>query len=217
MIIKNEKYLKLVQENWENKHNLKQYDYDMTALRLYVQPNIENILKVPVKEMALDIGYAYGTTSVFLKTLGWKQVIAIDKDDSYVNKEFLEKYGVEFQQGDIMEIDLPKCDLIVFTEVLEHLCGDIQKLFDKFYNSLNNEGYLVLSTPIKGLYIADQIANVSSYKDLIDLQQTSDHIIDAHYYHYTPMEVLELIHNSNLTIKSFQLISKWQYYLIQKL
>ena len=210
-------YQDLIQENWENKYNPEQLRYDNQAWDCFAQPNIENILKVPVKEVALDIGCAYGTTSVFLKTLGWKKVIAIDKDDSYVNKEFLEKYGVEFQQGDIFDLDLPKCDLIVFTEVLEHLCGDIQKLFDKFYNSLNNEGYLVLSTPIKGLYIADQIANVSSYKDLIDLQQTSDHIIDAHYYHYTPMEVLELIHNSNLTIKSFQLISKWQYYLIQKL
>ncbi len=196
-------YQDLIQENWENKHNPEQLRYDNQAWDCFAQPSIENILQVPVKEVALDIGCAYGTTSVFLKTLGWKKVIAIDKDDTYVNKEFLEKYGVEFQQGDIFDLDLPKCDLIVFTEVLEHLCGDIQKLFDKFYNALNNEGYIVLSTPVKGIYIADQIANVPSYKDLITIRQNSDNIIDDHYYHYTPVEVLELIHNSNLTIKSY--------------
>jgi len=89
--------------------------------------------------VALDIGSAYGTTSVFLKTLGWKTVIAIDKDDSYINKEFLDKYGVIFQHGDIMDLELPKCDLIVFTEILEHLCGNIPKLFKKFYHALNHE------------------------------------------------------------------------------
>lgn len=212
-------YQDLIQENYQIDHNDSQLKYDTDAWKYYTQPNIENILKVssefPNKGVALDIGSAYGTMSAFLSTLGWK-VITFDNTDKYISKNFIKKYGVEFRKEDILKANLPKCDLIVFTEVLEHLCGDIQSLFNKFYESLNDGGYLVLSTPHKDLYKFPQEANVLSYKDLTHFLEKDKEPIGAHYYHYLPEEIQELVSNAKLTIKDFKIITSWQYYIIQK-
>lgn len=209
-------YQEIIRESFELGQDPRQLAYDYVAWQNYTQPNIENIISVPVKETALDIGCAYGTTSVFLKKIGWNKVIGIDITDRYVNKKLFDKYQIEFKQSNIMTDSIPSVDLIVFTEILEHLCGDIQGIFNKLSDALNPDGYIVLSTPLKGVYCAEPIGkDLTSYMELMKFQGDINSPIDDHYYLYSPGEIEELCKNANLIIKK-QNIEKWLHYLLQK-
>jgi len=209
-------YQEIIKESFEIGQDQRQLTYDNVAWQSYTQPNIENIMLVPVKETALDIGCAYGTTSVFLKKLGWNKVMGIDITDRYVNKKLFDKYQIEFKQNNIMTDSIPSADLIVFTEVLEHLNGDIQQVFNKLADSLNPDGYIVLSTPLKGVYKGKPLGkDLTSYKELMKFQGDINSPIDDHYYLYSPGEIEGLCKNANLIIKK-QNIEKWLHYLLQK-
>ena len=208
-------YQEIIKESFEIGQDQRQLTYDTVAWQSYTQPNIENIMLVPVKETALDIGCAYGTTSVFLKKIGWN-VMGIDITDRYVNKKLFDKYQIEFKQNNIMTDSIPSADLIVFTEMLEHLCGDIQGIFNKLSDALNPDGYIVLSTPLKGVYGAEPIGkDLTSYKELMKFQGDINSPVDDHYYLYSPEEIEGLCKNANLVIKK-QNIEKWIHYLLQK-
>lgn len=210
-----EEYQEIIKESFEIGQDQRQLTYDNVAWQSYIQPNIENIMLVPVKETALDIGCAYGTTSVFLKKIGWN-VMGIDITDRYVNKKLFDKYQIGFKQSNIMTDSIPSADLIVFTEILEHLCGDIQGIFNKLSDALNPDGYIVLSTPLKGVYGVQPIGkDLTSYKELMKFQGDINSPVDDHYYLYSPGEIEELCKNANLIIKK-QNIEKWLHYLLQK-
>ena len=210
-----EEYQEIIKESFEIGQDQRQLTYDNVAWQSYTQPNIENIMLVPVKETALDIGCAYGTTSVFLKKIGWN-VMGIDITDRYVNKKLFDKYQIGFKQSNIMTDSIPSADLIVFTEILEHLCGDIQGIFNKLSDALNPDGYIVLSTPLKGVYGAEPIGkDLTSYMELMKFQGDINSPIDDHYYFYSPEEIEGLCKNANLIIKK-QNIEKWLHYLLQK-
>lgn len=210
-----EEYQEIIKESFEIGQDQRQLTYDNVAWQSYIQPNIENIMLVPVKETALDIGCAYGTTSVFLKKIGWN-VMGIDITDRYVNKKLFDKYQIGFKQSNIMTDSIPSADLIVFTEILEHLCGDIQGIFNKLSDALNPDGYIVLSTPLKGVYGVQPIGkDLTSYKELMKFQGDINSPVDDHYYLYSPEEIEELCKNANLVIKK-QNIEKWLHYLLQK-
>jgi len=153
----------------------------------------------------------------FLKKLGWNKVIGIDITDRYVNKKLFDKYQIEFKQSNIMTDSIPSVDLIVFTEILEHLCGDIQGIFNKLSDALNPDGYIVLSTPLKGVYGAEPIGkDLTSYMELMKFQGDINSPIDDHYYLYSPGEIEEVsVKTANLIIKK-QNIEKWLHYLLQK-
>ena len=208
-------YQEIIKESFEIGQDQRQLTYDNVAWQSYTQPNIENIMLVPVKETALDIGCAYGTTSVFLKKIGWN-VMGIDITDRYVNKKLFDKYQIEFKQSNVITDSIPSADLIVFTEILEHLYGDIQGVFNKLSNALNPDGYIVLSTPLKGVYGAEPIGkDLTSYKELMKFQGDINSPVDDHYYLYSPEEIEGLCKNANLVIKK-QNIEKWIHYLLQK-
>lgn len=210
-----EEYQEIIKESFEIGQDQRQLTYDNVAWQSYIQPNIENIMLVPVKETALDIGCAYGTTSVFLKKIGWN-VMGIDITDRYVNKKLFDKYQIGFKQSNIMTDSIPSADLIVFTEILEHLCGDIQGIFNKLSDALNPDGYIVLSTPLKGVYGVQPIGkDLTSYMELMKFQGDINSPVDDHYYLYSPEEIEELCKNANLIIKK-QNIEKWLHYLLQK-
>jgi len=51
-------YQEIIKESFEIGQDQRQLTYDNVAWQSYTQPNIENIMSVPVKETALDIGCA---------------------------------------------------------------------------------------------------------------------------------------------------------------
>lgn len=114
-------------------------------------PVIKNYLKPKMK--ILDIGCGAGTLDFYLANKGY-DVLGIDISgkaisDCKKSTEYLKLQNAKFQI-----VDFPnksprvKFDLVIFTEVIEHLKDDKLAL-RKISNLLNEDGILILSTPSK--------------------------------------------------------------------
>lgn len=99
----------------------------------------------------LDIGCGVGTLAFYLASKGFS-VTGIDVSSRAIQiaKIYLDKSGlkkVKFSEGDVQKVKLnTKYDLIVCTEVIEHLEND-DKMLETIFSLLNHNGKLLLSTP----------------------------------------------------------------------
>lgn len=114
-------------------------------------PQIEKYLDPKIKKI-LDIGCGAGTLCLYLADKGYK-ITGIDISEKAIGecKKSAEVLGLknktEFLSGDFQTKAIPqKFDLIIFTEVIEHLENDTLAL-KKIHGLLNPNGILILSTP----------------------------------------------------------------------
>lgn len=174
-----------------------QVRYDIEA-RICAYPALRLIRSIVPNGRALDLGCAYGTMSVWLKKLGW-DVLALDKDELFVNREFLEMFEVDFLGIDIRYAPnwVIRFNLIVFTEVLEHLPFNPTELFANLYANLNPGGILVLSTPDLGIGYHPGKLQTAHYSDL---PEKSDLPSNKHYYVYRMREIKELCEQAGFVL-----------------
>jgi 2-polyprenyl-3-methyl-5-hydroxy-6-metoxy-1,4-benzoquinol methylase len=146
-----------------------------------------------------DIGCAYGTLSLGAYTLGYK-VYAVDIVDEYVNAEALSFRGIPFIQHDIESgpvPDVPEADVVLFTEVLEHLNSNPIRAICNVRNMMKPGALLILSTPrfedsrhYRGRYQVG-LDPVERWTDIP--LKSSEEWIDAHTYLYTEVELRQLL------------------------
>lgn len=99
---------------------------------------------------AYDIGCGTGQLTFLFNRLGI-DCLGIDKSEFIINKNKI--YGNYYQVGDINNLDLPKRDLVMCIDILEHL--DYTEL-DKVLSDLKKLGNnFLFSVPIKGTPEAD--------------------------------------------------------------
>lgn len=107
----------------------------------------------PGKRFLLDAGSGFGQYTWFLSGLrsGWF-VDAVDvKEDQIADcSKFFEKTGrknVLFEKADLTSFVKPdRFDMILSVDVMEHIEED-EKVFKNFYDSLTQDGLLLISTP----------------------------------------------------------------------
>ena len=112
--------------------------------------------------------------------------------------------GIDYQELDLMEpppFSDQRFDLIIFTDVIEHLPRSPKKLLNEFNRILKPNGYLIVSTP-----------NVSNLKHRIEMifgrhfyfpiesWFNSDDFV-GHFREYTSKELRYIIENSNFEIR----------------
>ena len=105
------------------------------------------------KKMILDAGSGFGQYSYFLSGINkfWS-VRAVDVKEEQIAdcNAFFTKIGrtnVVFELGDLTIFNQPDTfNLILSVDVMEHILED-EKVFRNFYDSLTNEGMLLISTP----------------------------------------------------------------------
>ena len=108
---------------------------------------------LPKGSHALDIGIAHGWFSILLHELYGCKVkgIGLESDEKFTKN--YRKYDIEFSCCDITKGKLPYpddyFDLVVFTEVLEHLIclHPPYTLFDEINRVMKEQAYLIFSTP----------------------------------------------------------------------
>lgn len=177
-----------------------------------------NLGQTDVPLVCHDIGCAYGTLALGAYTLGYK-VHAVDCIDTYVNRPSLEQRGITVGIHNIEEkpLDAPLADVVIFTEVLEHLNTNPINALLNIRNGMHPGGKLLLSTPRRedarhgaGLYQADvketsntpMVEGLPVCLDWRDIPLESDREwIDAHMYVYTERELYHL-----LSLCGFQVI-----------
>jgi len=99
----------------------------------------------------LDIGCGAGTLSFYLANKG-HNVLGIDISSKAIKECNASKKALGLKNTDFQRVDFPdripngKFDVIIFTEVIEHLEDD-KKALQSIYKLLKPNGLMILSTP----------------------------------------------------------------------
>lgn len=195
-----------------------QASYDLTLKDNY-QWVFWNLKQTDAPLVCHDIGCAYGTLSLGAYTLGYK-TYAVDCIDKWVNRSSLEQRGIEVCIHDIEKAPLaaPKADVVIFTEVLEHLNTNPVNALLNIRERMNPGALLILSTPRResgkhavGVYQPGAINSPNTpvladlklgpFEDWRDIPLESNvPWIDAHTYVYKQREVIDLLDTCGFNI-----------------
>ena len=129
---------------------------DLLLLRAwYVKKSLKKISRqLPYNAIVLDAGSGFGQYTWRMSRMNpeWK-INAIDIDSEHVKdcSRFFEKTGLSdrviFSTGDLATLsDADAYNLILSVDVMEHIEDDT-RVFRNFFNSLKNNGFLLISTP----------------------------------------------------------------------
>lgn len=164
-------------------------------------PLYEEIFKaLPEAKKTIDLGGAYGIMALACKLRG-DDVTLMDMTAKFTNLEMLKKQGIGFVKHDLeKDKDIgQKADLVIFTEVLEHLNSNPLPTIQKIYRALNPGGYLICSTPAKELWdkttsmnnkgVAGLWNDLNSWRDIPEYKGKWK---DQHTYHYDQFELVSL-------------------------
>lgn len=149
-----------------------------------------------------DIGTAYGTLLVYAaKRYPEAKLVAVDPCN-YMAKEIIEKYKVRKITADIERdtIDFSqRYDLIVFTEVLEHLNFYPDSTLKKLYALLSDDGYLIITTPdaVEWGRVTDHYPSLQAIPAYTGQTTTW---FDGHIWQYTHSEAVSVMETAGLQI-----------------
>ena len=156
----------------------------------------------------LDLGCGFGTLLAYATTIYGANGICFDIHDyfgAYGINSFNKKYNLIHFQGDIERGPLPGSkpfNVIIMTEVMEHLNFQPVPTFQKIYNSLAPGGSFFLSTPDADIGWG---RNYEHYKKLSDLPNLDENAewVDDHIWHYNTEELKMVLQKAGFEIKKF--------------
>lgn len=194
-----------------------------------LRPLYEEIWSVlPESKKTFDVGAAYGIMSLACKERGDK-VVALDMTAKYTNLQMLKEHGIDFLKWNIEKDPLPteagKADLVIFTEVLEHLNSNPLKTIKKLYNALRPGGYIVCSTPAKELWGPTAGMNAQMGKkpglwnDLNSWREIPEYTgkwRDEHTFHYDQFELISLFDEAGFEVEDVKIISDFSHLIVGK-
>lgn len=153
----------------------------------------------------VDVGAAYGTLLSYVAlNKGCKEVYAIDPV-GYMSNSLRQKLGIKLVRMDFEREDfsLPlRFDLVIFTEVIEHLNFHPMPTLLKLKSLLNPGGRLLLTTPD-----AEEWGRVTDFYPSLDAIPKYDgrecEWIDGHIWQYTKDELEGLVIKAGFNIEKF--------------
>lgn len=151
----------------------------------------------------LDIGCAYGTLLLYVGKLANCRLYAMDFIDDYISPELIAKHDVQFAVNNI-ELDSPPWDgpfdLIIFTEVLEHLNFNAVPTLRKIGGLLSPGGKLYLSTPDAAAW-GKTTKYYGSYDELpLPDEQLRSRIVDDHVWQFDVEELDALLDKAGFDV-----------------
>lgn len=178
-------------------YGLAEYKYWAKLLEwMYLSDNYKK-----KKITVLDIGCAYGTLAVFAKMNFNADVYCIDIAKLFP-KKLSEKLGIVFKCCNIEKETIPfdtKFDIVIFTEVFEHLNFNPIATLIKIKKSLKKDGAIYFSTPNAEYWGRTE----KYYKKFSDIptyteEYFSNKIVDDHVWQYNWPELLYCFEKSGL-------------------
>lgn len=148
----------------------------------------------------LDIGCGYGTLLSYASEVYGANGTCLDVVP-YLKSSVMKKYGLSFVSGNIEKDSLPSgklYDIIIMTEVLEHLNFQPVPTLKKIHASLKKDGVFFLSTPD-----ADSWGKTTKYyKSLRDIPPVDPEApwIDDHIWQYNKSEIKKVLHAAGFKI-----------------
>jgi len=165
---------------------------------------VRNYPQVMPMSRILDLGCGFGTLLSFATTIYGLEGVCVDVMPYLIEKENIRfRYHISFVEGDIERAALPvtgKFEVIIMTEVLEHLNFQPVPTLRKIWNVLVDGGSFFLSTPDSDLGWG---RNYQYHENLSDIPQldTSAEWIDDHIWHYNRKELVQVLIEAGFKIK----------------
>ena len=153
-------------------------------------------------ESCLDIGCGYGTFAVLCKRVLGCEISCVDVEERPSARRLAGKIGLDLKLCNIETDELPwrrEFDIIIFTEVMEHLNFNPVSTLRKIRDSLAPGGRLYLSTPD-----ASEAGKVMKYYDSwMEMPQPirGKPFIDDHVYQYSKEELFNIADQAGLRVK----------------
>jgi len=154
-------------------------------IKSWIDESLENI-------DILDIGCAYGTLGLYSKINKNGNLYCVDFV-KYMSDELITKFDINYKVLNFEKDSFPwtiKFDVIIFTEILEHLNGNPIDTLNKIYDLLKDDGVLYISTPDSKTW--GRLPEYYSW-ELIPKIENVKVIQDRHIYQYDIYELTELL------------------------
>ena len=152
----------------------------------------------------LDLGIAYGTLGLFVRMNTGAVLYGVDFF-KYMSDELIRKYDIRYWLQNI-ELDMlyfPVIfDVVIFTEIAEHLNFNIVSTLKKVVELMSNDGVLYLSTPDVDSW--GRLDLYESWKD-IPLPSTEVMPVDKHIYIFSEDELKYIFDLVGLRVDKFAL------------
>ncbi|MDH6669694.1 2-polyprenyl-3-methyl-5-hydroxy-6-metoxy-1,4-benzoquinol methylase [Paenibacillus sp. LBL] len=186
----------------EKSHYLSSYKEEESTYWFPLLAILDSLL-VARGTKVLDIGAAYGTLLMY-SVLSGAKAYGLDMIPDYWSEELEQDYGVRWNLCNIEAEEIPgkeQFDVILFTEILEHMNYNPLPVLRKIKDRLTPGGSLLISTPWKRHFAPNQYD-----PDLLDMPyyQPGDGFIDAEIKYYTIDEMYALAENTAFQVKSFE-------------
>lgn len=186
-----DKKLEKIAKTNEKHDNAHKYDETLFDLQSLIAHELDDMPKGKL----LDAGAAYGTLTKYLKDEGW-DAHAIDAMPELWN----DWDGIPFEKVNLETDDIPwdGFDVVLFTEVIEHLNYNPVPVVEKLYKATAPGGLVICTTPMKELQGRThpndgRYKHYLHYKD-IPLPWNGYTFVDDHHYFYLARELAQLFH-----------------------
>jgi SAM-dependent methyltransferase len=167
-----------------------------------VEDSIErNYIQQKPASAILDIGCGYGTLLSFAADIYGASGACMDVVP-YLQPKIMQKHGLSFYKGNIEKDPLPSVtlyDIIIMTEVLEHLNFQPLPTLKKIHESLRDGGTFFLSTPDADGGWGRTNKYYSALSDIPAVNPAAPWI-DGHIWQYNRKELEELLYNAGFEI-----------------
>lgn len=182
-----------LQEMWDDSIAPQVFNMYHDELRRYLRLAGKGPLRI------LDAGCAQGTLALLLAEAGHR-VTAVDLRPEFLSyaESRHEKGEVEFVQGNVMELSLPRSyDLIFANQILEHGVYPVE-MVSGLARLLAPGGRFVATTP-NGLYVK---SHLPLFRDLGDPAAHAHRQFfpdgDGHFFAYSPRELKDICEKAGL-------------------
>lgn len=185
------------------------------------------IEKTPESNRSLDIGCAYGMLSLMLRARG-DEVVGADMTKKFTSLPMFKDQGIRFELVDLeKDKELPGgFDLVMLTEVLEHLNSNPLPSIKKIYDALNKGGSAVCTTPAKELHGDTTSMNQSFrgqqkglWNDLEswrDIPEYTGPWKDQHTFHYDQFDLVDLFTEAGFVIDAVEIIQNFSHLVVAR-
>ena len=151
----------------------------------------------------LDVGCAYGTLLVYVRRLTGCETFGTDFTDAYASPALLAKHGVEFAVSNVELDPLPwphEFDLILFTEVLEHLNFRAAPTLRKLAGRLAPGGLIYLTTPDAAEW-GRTTKYYARYDELPEpREELRGRVVDDHVWQFDEAELMRVLEEAGLSV-----------------